>query len=225
MPRINLLPWRDSLKKEREIRFGIVTGIALGITALIFLGVHFYIANSIGYQESRNNYLVEQIKEAEEKITKIKDLEQQKERLIGRMSVIQELEKSRPQVVHLFDELVKQVPPGVYFTKMEQKGDKITLEGIAQSDARVSSLMSNIEMSQWLSHPKIYQIVTKEQKQDKDKKGTRVSEFKLEVTQTALKPEAGAIPTTPGAGATPTTPGAGATPTTPKAKPEPEKKP
>ena len=189
MPRINLLPWRDSLKKEREVRFGIITGIALGITALIFLGVHVYIANAISYQESRNNYLTEQIKEAEAKIAEIKELEQKKERLIERMSVIQELEKSRPQVVHLFDELVKQVPPGVYFTKMEQKGDKITLEGVAQSDARVSSLMSNIEMSQWLSHPKIYQIVTKEQKQDPNGKGTRVSEFKLEVTQTAPKSE------------------------------------
>ncbi len=189
MPRINLLPWRDSLKKEREVRFGIITGIALGITALIFLGVHVYIANAISYQESRNNYLTEQIKEAEAKIAEIKELEQKKERLIERMSVIQELEKSRPQVVHLFDELVKQVPPGVYFTKMEQKGDKITLEGVAQSDARVSSLMSNIEISQWLSHPKIYQIVTKEQKQDPNGKGTRVSEFKLEVTQIAPKSE------------------------------------
>ncbi|NJO16298.1 MAG: PilN domain-containing protein [Thioploca sp.] len=189
MPRINLLPWRDSLKKEREVRFGIITGIALGITALIFLGVHVYIANAISYQESRNNYLTEQIKEAEAKIAEIKELEQKKERLIERMSVIQELEKSRPQVVHLFDELVKQVPPGVYFTKMDQKGDKITLEGVAQSDARVSSLMSNIEISQWLSHPKIYQIVTKEQKQDPNGKGTRVSEFKLEATQTAPKSE------------------------------------
>lgn len=216
MPRINLLPWRDTLKKEREQRFGMITGAALVITALIFLGIHFYIENSISYQEDRNKYLTEQIKEAEAKIAEIEDLKQKKERLIGRMGIIQELEKSRPQVVHLFDELVKQVPPGVYFTKMEQKGDKITLEGTAQSDARVSSLMSNIETSQWLSHPKIFQIVTKEQKQEKDKKGTRVSEFKLEVTQTALKPEAGAIPTTPGAGATPTTP---------KAKPEPEKKP
>lgn len=216
MPRINLLPWRDSLKKEREIRFGIITGIALGITALVFLGVHLYIANAISYQESRNNYLTEQIKEAEARIAEIKDLEQKKERLIERMSVIQELEKSRPQVVHLFDELVKQVPPGVYFSKMEQKGDKITLQGSAQSDARVSSLMSNIETSQWLSHPKIYQIITKEQPQEKDKKGTRVSEFKLEVTQTASKSETEATPTTP-------KPEAGATPTTPK--PEPEKKP
>ena len=147
MPRINLLPWRETLKKEREIRFGIITGISLGIMAVIFLGIHFYIANAISYQESRNNYLAEQIKAAEEKIAEIKAMEQQKERLIERMSVIQELEKSRPQVVHLFDELVKQVPQGVYFTKMIQKGDKITLEGVAQSDARVSSLMSNIEIS------------------------------------------------------------------------------
>ena len=191
MPRINLLPWRESLKKEREIRFGIITGISVGIMALIWLGIHVYIANAISYQESRNNYLTEQIKEAEAKIAEIKELEQKKERLIERMSVIQELEKSRPQVVHLFDELVKQVPQGVYFTKMEQKDDKITLEGIAQSDARVSSLMSNVEISPWLTNPKIYQI-TSDKSGNTDNGGTkpmRVSKFKLEVTQTAPKSE------------------------------------
>jgi type IV pilus assembly protein PilN len=191
MPRINLLPWRETLKKEREIRFGIITGISLGIMAVIFLGIHFYIANAISYQESRNNYLAEQIKAAEEKIAEIKAMEQQKERLIERMSVIQELEKSRPQVVHLFDELVKQVPQGVYFTKMIQKGDKITLEGVAQSDARVSSLMSNIEISLWLTQPKIYEIRTDklDNTRNKTNKVGRVSKFKLEVTQTAPKSE------------------------------------
>ena len=191
MPRINLLPWRESLKKEREIRFGIITGISVGIMALIWLGIHFYIASAISYQESRNNYLSEQIKEAEAKIAEIKELEQKKERLIERMSVIQELEKSRPQVVHLFDELVKQVPQGVYFTKMEQKDNKITLEGVAQSDARVSSLMSNIEVSPWLTKPKIYQIISDkpDNPSDKGTKPMRISKFKLEVTQTTPKSE------------------------------------
>jgi type IV pilus assembly protein PilN len=189
MPRINLLPWRETLKKEREIRFGIITGIALGITAVIFLGVHFYIADAISYQESRNNYLTEQIKAAEAKIEEIKELEQKKERLIERMSVIQELEKSRPQVVHLFDELVKQVPQGVYFTEMEQKDDKITLKGVAQSDARVSSLMSNIEISPWLTNPKIYEIKTDKLDNSNSTPKRRVSTFKLEVTQTAPKSE------------------------------------
>ncbi len=186
MPRINLLPWREELKKEREIRFGIITGISLAVTGLIVLGVHLYIASAISYQESRNNYLKKEIEQADAQIEEIKELEQQKQRLIERMSVIQELEESRPQVVHLFDELVKQIPNGVYFTQMKQKGNQITLEGVAQSDARVSSLMANIEISPWLTKPKIHQIVTKEERQ-KDKKERRVSNFKLEVTQTAPK--------------------------------------
>jgi type IV pilus assembly protein PilN len=191
MPRINLLPWRETLKKEREIRFGIITGVSLGIAVIIFLGVRFYIANAISYQESRNNYLTEQIKEAEAKIAEIEELQQKKERLIERMSVIQELEKSRPQVVHLFDELVKQIPQGVYFTEMAQKDDKITLNGVAQSDARVSSLMSNVEISQWLTNPKIYEIKTDKADSSRNKKtkAGRVSKFKLEVTQTAPKSE------------------------------------
>lgn len=194
MPRINLLPWRETLKKEREIRFGIITGVSLGIAVIIFLGVRFYIANAISYQENRNNYLTEQIKEAEAKIAEIEELQQKKERLIERMSVIQELEKSRPQVVHLFDELVKQIPQGVYFTEMAQKDDKITLNGIAQSDARVSSLMSNVEISQWLTNPKIYEIKTDKAASSRNKKtkAGRVSKFKLEVTQTAPKSETSA---------------------------------
>ena len=192
MPRINLLPWRETLKKEREIRFGIITGISLGITVVIFLGIRFYIADAISYQESRNNYLTEQIKAAEAKIEEIKELEQKKERLIERMSIIQELEKSRPQVVHLFDELVKQVPQGVYFTEMEQKGDKIILTGVAQSDARVSSLMSNIEISQWLTNPKIYEITTGKLGGSSGNNKRRVSKFRLEVTQTSPQSETSA---------------------------------
>jgi type IV pilus assembly protein PilN len=188
MPRINLLPWRDTLKKEREIRFGIITGASLVLTGLVVLSAHLYMGSLIDHQQRRNNYLNAEIEKAKAKISEIDKLKEDKERLIKRMDVIQVLEESRPQVVHLFDELVKQAPDGVYFSSIKQKGDKITLEGVAQSNARVSSLMKNIERSQWLSNPKI--IFIKTQKNNRRSRArSNVSRFKLEVMQTAPKRE------------------------------------
>lgn len=185
MPRINLLPWRENLKKERELRFGIILGASLAATALVVLGVHVYMETLIGYQQRRNAYLEQEIKKAEAQIEEIKELDQKKERLIARMNIIQKLEESRPQVVHLFDEMVKQVPEGVYFTILKQENNEITLEGIAQSDARVSSLMTNFEQSEWLKSPQIIYIVNKEIEQPGNNKEARtMSEFKLTVTQT-----------------------------------------
>ncbi|MCK5876730.1 MAG: PilN domain-containing protein [Candidatus Marithrix sp.] len=173
-PNINLLPWRDTLRKEREVRFGVITGISLLLVGLVVLAIHLYFMGEINYQQFRNNYLKQQIKIVEDKIAEIKTLDEKKQRMIERMSVIQELEENRPQIVHLFDELVRQVPNGVYFTKMTQKNDKITLEGVAQSDARVSSLMGKIEESKWLDNPKIYSIKSEDETK---------SNFKLQVTQ------------------------------------------
>jgi len=185
MPQINLLPWRETLKKEREIRFGVITGISLFFCGLIVLAVHLYMSGEINYQRDRNNYLNNEIKKAENKIKEIDRLEQQRQRMIERMSAIQELEESRPQIVHLFEEFVKQVPDGVYFTSLIQKGNEITLEGVAQSEARVSSLMTKFEKSQWLKNPRIIYI-----KKDDDKEQKRsVSNFKLKVTQDAPKKE------------------------------------
>lgn len=185
MTRINLLPWRDTLKKEREIRFGIITGVSIGLALLVIFGVHLYMENAISYQNQRNKFLEAEIKKAEDKIAEIEALDQQKQRLIERMNVIQELEESRPMVVHLFDELVKKIPNGVYFTSMKQKEDKITLEGVAQSDARVSSLMANIESSLWLTNPKIFSIEAVEETNKTLQTKRSLSRFKLEVTQTA----------------------------------------
>lgn len=189
MPRINLLPWRETLKKERELRFSIIMGASLAFAGLIVLSVHMYMQSLINYQEARNNFLKDQIEQAEAKIKEIEELDQKKQALIDRMEVIQKLEESRPQVVHLFDEMVKKLPNGVFFKKMEQKSNKITLEGIAQSDARVSSLMTNFEKSDWLKTPKIIKIETKEieTKDNKKSKKHTVSEFKLEVVQTTPK--------------------------------------
>ncbi len=183
--RINLLPWRDTIKKEREQRFLAILGACLGVTAIVFAGIHLYIASMISYQQARNSLLQDEIKKAEAQIEEIKTLDEKKVALVKRMAAIQELEETRPLMVHLFDELVRKVPDGVYFTSLKQVVDKIALEGVAQSDARVSSLMTNLESSEWITSPLI-QIIEKEVKVGvgkKDKNTRSVSKFKLEVKQ------------------------------------------
>ncbi|OAD23704.1 Fimbrial assembly [Candidatus Thiomargarita nelsonii] len=187
MPHINLLPWRETLKKERETRFFLITGMSLLFMGIVVILVHLYMVDQIDYQQRRNHYLKSEIKKVEAQLKEIETLKKEKKRLIERMDIIQELEESRSNVVHLFDELVKQVPNGVYFTSMKQKGNQITLEGVAQSGNRVSELMENLEASQWLTNPKIYSIKTIEDNklQKSAYKKRRLSHFKLEITQTA----------------------------------------
>ncbi|HEW98182.1 MAG: pilus assembly protein PilN [Candidatus Parabeggiatoa sp. nov. 3] len=189
MTRINLLPWRDTLEKERRYRFFIIAGVSLFVTVCVWLSVHFYMASEVGYQEDRNKYLQQKIKQAEDQIKEIENLDEQKQRVIERIDVIQELEDKRPQVVHFFDEIVRRVPDGVYFSSMKQKGDKIKLEGVAQSDARVSSLMGNIDQSKWLKTDKIISIERKEIQSKTRKVKRSVSLFKLEIRLTLPKKE------------------------------------
>jgi type IV pilus assembly protein PilN len=153
MPHINLLPWRETLKREREIRFGVITGIALAISGLVILGVHAYMQGRINYQEARNVLLDKEIKRLDKEIAQIQELEQRREKMIQRMEVIQQLEASRNKPVHLLSEIVERVPEGVYFTLLEQRDNTIMIEGIAQSDARVASLMRDLDGSPWLMQP------------------------------------------------------------------------
>ncbi len=178
MARVNLLPWREELRQERKKRFLIMGAAAVVLTLLIFGGVHLYVAGMIDYQNQRNAYLKEEIKKAEKKIEEIKDLEAERERLFARMKIIQELQTSRPEVVHLFDEIVTTLPEGVYYTSLKQNNDKITLQGRAQSSARVATLMRNLEQSEWLN-PSWLNVVKNVGKKE-EKAG---QEFTLQVQQ------------------------------------------
>lgn len=191
MPQINLLPWRETLKKERQTRFMIIAAIAVGITVLLWVGTYVYIEDRISYQEQRNSYLKQEITLVEQQLKEIEELKDKKTRLIERMNVIQKLQANRPQVVHLFDEIVKRIPQGVYFTEMAQKGNIITLSGIAQSDARVSSLMTNIEKSEWLKSPEIVIIDAENTKGEQGQTQRSISKFQLKITLTMPKGEEG----------------------------------
>lgn len=159
MAHINLLPWRETLRKKRQKDFGMSVLLALILAGGACGGVHFYIEDMISHQEGRNNYLGQEIAIVDKKIVEIKELEKQKAQLIARMNVIQSLQGSRPQIVHLFDELVSTIPDGTHLTKLEQKGSAVTMNGIAESNARVSAYMRNIDTSAWLGGP-VLQVIT-----------------------------------------------------------------
>lgn len=181
MARINLLPWREELRKEQQQVFVTILGAAVVFTGLIMAGVHLYYVDRIDYQGSRNNYLNSELKLLDNKIKEINELEATKGNLQARLDIIQRLQSSRPEIVHLFDELVRTIPDGVYLKKVTQRGDIISLVGVAQSNARISSYMWGLDKSDWLTNPKLSVIKTAE------KGGQRNSNFTLNVNQSSKK--------------------------------------
>jgi type IV pilus assembly protein PilN len=163
MAQINLLPWREELRKEQQRQFLTILGLSAVLMGLIILAVHIQIAGMINNQQSRNEFLKKEITKVEKQIKEINDLAKEKKRLLARMEVIETLQRNRPEVVHLFDEIVKVMPEGTYLSKMKQSGKSLELQGMAQSNARVSALMRNIDSSPWLSKPQL-QIIKKDKK-------------------------------------------------------------
>lgn len=181
MPRINLLPWREELRKQRQQEFAIMAVIAMALMGVVVVGVHLYLQQLTDFQQQRNDFLQAQIASLDKKIKEIKDLDREKERLLARMNIIQKLQSSRPEIVHMVDALVQTLPEGVYYKKIEQKTDRLSMEGDAQSNARVSSLMRNLESSEWFENPNLVEIKAATVKSG-DSSEARLSTFKLTVT-------------------------------------------
>lgn len=153
MPRINLLPWREERREQREKQFKTAT-VGIVILAVLVTGYWYHMVDSdIAYQHRRNDYLKTEIKKVDKRLSAIKALKNKRKELRARMRIIEQLQQSRPQVVHLFDQLVRTLPDGVYLTSVKQKGSALHLDGIAQSSARISTYMRNISESHWLSDP------------------------------------------------------------------------
>jgi len=162
MPRINLLPWREAERKKRQRDFGIaMAGSVVAGVAVVMLTMFAY-SQMIDNQNNRNQRLTNEIVELEKSITEIDGLERQKERLLARMEIIEELQKSRPEIVHLFDELVRQLPEGVYLTGVKQTGARVEIRGVAQSSTRVSALMRQIDASAWIADPEVERVETRQ---------------------------------------------------------------
>jgi type IV pilus assembly protein PilN len=160
MPRINLLPHRESKRKERKLKFFVALGGAM-VAALVATGVAYAMYGQwIDAQQHRNDMLRAQIRTLDKENEEINNLETAKQKFIARMEIIEKLQRSRPEIVHVFDEIVRTLPEGVYLTAVKQTGSTLKFEGIAQSSTRVSSFMRNIDGSQWLRNPSLEVVQT-----------------------------------------------------------------
>jgi type IV pilus assembly protein PilN len=179
MPRINLLPWRQQERQRRQKEFGIFAIGAFLAAAAVTLFASWGVSASIDRQRDRNDLLKTEIAELDRQITEILGLEAQKARLQARIEVIERLQRSRPEVVHVFDQLVRTLPEGVYLTSVKQSAKRLELKGVAQSSTRVSTFMRNIEASPWLQEPQLQVVETM-------KNQAQGSEFTLFATQKSV---------------------------------------
>lgn len=158
MARINLLPWREQLREERKQRFVAGMGVALLVAGgLVFLAGQYFSA-AIEQQNARNEFIKKEIAVLDARIKEIKDLKERREQLLERMKIIQDLQGNRPIIGHIFDQLVRTLPDGVFFTDLNRKGDLISIVGSAESNNRVSSLMRNLDASDWLKAPNLTEV-------------------------------------------------------------------
>lgn len=162
MPRINLLPHRAELRTKRRNQFFIGLGASLGAAGLAVVASNFVMDGIISSQNGRNELLKTEISALDKRIEEILDLEAKKERLLARMQIIEELQRSRPEIVHVFDELVRTLPDGVRLTAVKQVSRRLEISGDAESNTRVSAFMRNIDKSKWLTQPDLQVVEVRE---------------------------------------------------------------
>lgn len=179
MTRINLLPWREELRQEQKKQFALMAAMTFVLAAAIVGLIHVQMQAKIDYQLSRNRFMTNEIQKLDEEIKEISELQKVRRSLVERMEVIQDLQGSRPSIVHLFTEIVSTVPNGVYLESLTQTGSNLLINGEAESNARVSTYMRNLQASAWLKDPNLTVI------EIEDKTVNRISTFTLTVKQTS----------------------------------------
>ena len=160
MPRINLLPWREGQRKERKLAFLVALGVAALAAGVASFAAYLLYGSMIESQEHRNLQLRAEIKTLDKQIEEINNLEVAKQKFIARMEIIEKLQRSRPEIVHVFDEIVRTLPEGVYLTGVKQTDKRLKFDGVAQSSTRVSSFMRNLDGSRWLRNPELEVVQT-----------------------------------------------------------------
>lgn len=175
MAKINLLPWREELRKKKKKDFFTLMGVSAFLTFVAFVGVHFHIQGKQEYQTQRNQILTQEIESLDKKLGEIKNIEERKNALLAKIDLIQKLQESRPEVVHLLDEIPRTTPDGIFLTKFTQSGQGLSFEGKTQSNARVSAFMRNIDASEWLNSPVLDEVKAEDVK-------AAQSSFKLKAT-------------------------------------------
>lgn len=179
MTTLNLLPWREQLREERKREFFFGLFAVACLSSLVVLFFYLLMASKTSNQTNLNAVLTEQITQLEAQIKTIATLKSEREQLLNRMQVIQNLQSDRPLVVHLFDQIVRTLPEGIYLSEIDKKDATITLSGKAESNARVSELMRNIDISPWLSDPVLTEIKSSEGE------ASRIRDFVVQMQQQA----------------------------------------
>jgi len=188
MPRINLLPWRAELRTKRRNQFFMGLGGAVLAAGVVVLLANLVMGAIINNQASRNKMLTDEITALDQRIKEIIDLEAKKESLLARMEIIEQLQRSRPEIVHVFDQLVRTLPEGLNLVAITQKGANIEIKGAAESNTRVSAFMRNIDKSGWLKDPDL-EVVEVKAAGKNAAAGPRASEFTVIAKQVSVRDE------------------------------------
>lgn len=179
MARINLLPWRETYRKEKKDQFiAILIGVAMLCAVICWVWISS-VQSATENQQARNQLLEKHIAELQKQVDEIKELKKIREDLLTRIKIIQDLEGTRPVIVRFFDEFVRAVPDGVYLSLLSRTGEVISIEGVAESTNRVSSFMRNLEQSDWFTSPNLTSVVAE------PKAGEQASAFKMTVRTSA----------------------------------------
>jgi len=177
MANINLLPWREAQRRERN-RATMIICAAMWVAAMLLVFAGKLVMDArIDHQNARNAYIQSEIDALSKVIREIEDLKEQRDRLLARMDVIQTLQENRSQIVHVFDDLVTKLPKGVYYDNISKDQSKLQISGMAQSNNRVSALMRNLDASEWFANTslKVVDVI--------DQNGSQVSSFNVEVKE------------------------------------------
>lgn len=158
MIRINLLPYREFARAARRRQFNFLLGIAVATGVGVVLLGHSYIAARQSVQDARNAFLEKEVAKLDLEISEIKKIREQTQALLERKQIVETLQSNRTEVVHLFDQMIRLLPEGLYLKSFKQSGDEITMTGYTQSSARVSTLMRNLEDSTWFESPRLVEI-------------------------------------------------------------------
>ncbi|SIT17519.1 type IV pilus assembly protein PilN [Thalassolituus maritimus] len=180
MANINLLPWREELREERNKNFYVVIGVVVAVTLAAIFAVYSYYDSAQSSQRLRNSYLQNEIAALDKKILEIRELKETRSELIERMELIQALQGNRPVIVRLFDEVVRAVPDDLHLTSLVTSGNSVKISGVASSNNRVSALMRNFDQSEWFRDPVLMSVEAKSQ---------GVNEFEMTVTRITPKAE------------------------------------
>jgi type IV pilus assembly protein PilN len=179
MTTINLLPWREARRKQQQQDFIIMLVVAAALGILVFFGWTSVVAGQVENQQNRNRYIERELAQLDQQIKEISELEKRRAELISRMNVIQDLQNSRPYIVYMFDQLVRTMPDGVYYTSIERKGAVFTISGVADSNNRISALMRNLNDSPWFKDPDLRTVTAASD-------GSQANSFVLAVSQEVL---------------------------------------